>query len=171
MVVVVKRVGGRWRMCREQVTKEGQSRDKERTGHKSLHRQKQLWRQYNRMRVCFNLYGTVLSKDAFRPPLKVPEKLAFVSFLFFTQYILLAWCSETNKAKSGGKNSSAEKLLAPPSNTANTPIKEIHITVGSVPFLWTPAQSEVSPTHPWSGQPVVMSLLWGSAEQPLAPPV
>lgn len=57
--------------------------------HKSLHRHKQLWRQYNRvnhdkMRVFFNLYGTVLWKDALCPPLVKCHKSLhfFVSFCF-----------------------------------------------------------------------------------------
>lgn len=54
------------------MTKEGQSRDKERA--QGTMAQKSTQTKTAVMRVLFNLYGTVLSKDAFRPPFKVPEK-------------------------------------------------------------------------------------------------
>lgn len=54
------------------------------------------------MRVLFNLYGTVryCGRLCFCPPLFKFNKSWH--FLFKTQYILLTFCSTTNKAKSGG---------------------------------------------------------------------
>lgn len=103
------------------------------------------------MRVLFNLYGTVLLKDARRPPLKVPEKLAFLVLFvlnsIYPPHVMLRY----QQGKVRWQNSSVEKPWRPGQSRPTPPIREIQIAVGSHPVLVNTCSSEVSPKHPWSG--------------------